>query len=68
MRRIVETRRDYVSFKVDICNAFKECSKAATIENLKAEPYLNYLAWLAAVVLAPETCLENGGLLWKMSS
>ena len=65
---MVETRRDYVAVKVDICNVFNECNRAATIENLQAKPSINYMAWLAAVILAPETGLENGGVLWKMSS
>ena len=58
---MVDTRRDYVAVKVDICNAFNECGRAVTIDNFQAEPSINYLAWLAAVILAPETGLENGG-------
>ena len=61
VRRMVETRRDYEAVKVDICNAFNECGRAVTIDNLQAEPSINYLAWLAAVILALETGLENGG-------
>ena len=57
-----------MAVKADICNAFNDCNRVATIKNLKAEPSINYLAWLAAVILAPETGLENGGVLWEMSS
>ena len=57
VRRMVETRGDFVAVKVDICNAFKECDRIVTIENMRA-----------AVILAPETGLENGGVLWKRSS
>ena len=31
---MVQTRRDYVTVKVDICNTFNECNKAATINQL----------------------------------
>ena len=65
---MVETRRDYVAVNVDICNTFNVCGRAVTINNLQSEPSINYLAWLAAVILAPETGLENGGVSWKMSS
>ena len=34
VRRMVETRRDYEAVKVDICNAFTECGRAVTIDNL----------------------------------
>ena len=53
LRRMVETRRDYEAVKVDICNAINECDRAVTIDRLQAEPSINYLAWLAALILAP---------------
>ena len=68
VRRLVEIRTDYVAVNVDICNVFNECDRVAAIQNLRAESSINYLAWLAAVILAPETGLENGGVLWKRSS
>ena len=40
VRGMMEARRDFIAVKVDICNAFNECSRAATIENLQAEPSL----------------------------
>ena len=52
VRGMVEARRDHVAVKVDICNAFHECSRAATIMNLQQEPSLQHLAWLAALTLA----------------
>ena len=57
----MEIRTDYVAVNVDICNVFNECDRVAAIQNLQAESSINYLAWLAAVILAPETGLENGG-------
>ena len=48
-----ETGRDFGVVKVDIYNTFNECSRPTTILNVQAEPSLNYLAWLAVVILAP---------------
>ena len=39
-------------------------SRAATLEELEAEPTLRHLAWHAAMVLAANNKLENRGLVW----
>ena len=48
--------------------AFNEVSRAAIIEALEGEPSLQHLAWHAAVVLAPASGLESGGVRWGESA
>ena len=61
VRMLGEERRDFVAVKIDMENAFNAVSRASIIEGLEEEPSLQYLAGLAAVVLAPAHGLEAGG-------
>ena len=67
VRMLAEHRRDFVVVKIDMKNAFNEVSRAAIIQALEEEPTLQHLAWHAAVVLAPDSGPESGGVRWGLS-
>jgi hypothetical protein len=64
VRSLIELKREFVVFKLDLTNAFNENARAAVIESLESEPTLKHLAWFAATVLAPYSGLETGGRQW----
>ena len=64
VRMATETYRDWVVIKVDIKNAHNEMCRAATLEELEAQPTLRHLAWHAAMILAPHNSLETRGQVW----
>ena len=64
VRSLIELKREFVVFKLDLTNAFNENARAAVIESLESEPTLKHLAWFAATVLAPYSGLETGGRKW----
>ena len=64
VRSLIELRRQWLVFKLDLTNAFNENACAAVIEVLEAEPTLKHLAWFAATLLAPYRGLEKRGRKW----
>ena len=64
VRMAAEFHRSWVVVKLDLKNAHNEMSRAATLEELEAEPTLRHLAWHAAMVLAPNNSLETRGEVW----
>ena len=62
VRMLAEERRDFVVVKIDMKNAFNEVSRASILEAFEEEPSLQHLRGHAAVVLAPGSGLESGGV------
>ena len=65
VRMAMEENRDWVVAKGDVRNAHNEVWRSSIITALEAEPTLQHLAGFAAVVLAPHTGLETGGMQWE---
>ena len=55
---------EMVGVKIDVKNAFNNCSGKAVITTLEKEESLKHLAWATACQLLPEQPLENGGKQW----
>ena len=63
----IRANRDHICVKIDLKNAFNECSKAAILEVLEAEESLTHLTSFAAAVLAPDVILESNGESWGIA-
>ena len=63
----IRANREHICVKIDLKNAFNECSKAAILEVLEAEESLAHLASFAAAVLAPDVVLESSGERWGVA-
>ena len=67
IRTLLEMKREFVTLKLDLQNAFNECSRSSIISALESAPALRHLAWFAAITLASYSGLESGGEKWGES-
>ena len=59
--------QELICCRIDLKNAFNECSKTAILEALQAEESLSHLTTFAATILSPDVALESGGERWGMA-
>ena len=59
--RPLRANRELICCRIDLKNAFNECSKKAILEVLQAEESLSHLTTFAATILSPDIALETGG-------
>ena len=65
--RPLRTNRERICCRIDLKNAFNECSKSAILETLEAEESLAHLSTFAATILSPDAALESGGEKWGVA-
>ena len=59
-----EGEEEMVGVKIDVKNAFNNCSASSIITTMEEEESLKHMAWATACQLAPEQPLEAGGRRW----
>lgn len=57
-------QEEMVGVKIDVKNAFNNCSASSIITTMEGEDSLRHMAWATACQLAPEQPLESGGQRW----